>query len=629
MLREMRKTASSWLIKILLGTIVLAFIFMGVGSYRSEKANRVATVNGQSVSLNEYREAYRNLVERMRQQFGNNLNADMLKMLNVKQQAIDGLVDQKLLLQEAADMQLQVTDDELQKSIREMAVFKNEGVFDAQRYKTLLSRVMMSPEQFEMKQREMMLSDKVRSLVAENAKVSEMEAREWYSMENTEVSIEAVLFSPSRYTEIQPSEDEVKAYFEKNKEKYKTEPECKVRYVRFGPESYREAVSISAAEIADYYNANREQFVTPKTVEARHILIKIDEGADQALVDDAKKRAEDVRKKSLEKGADFAELAKKYSEGPTKDKGGYLGAFRREAMVKPFSDKAFSMKAGEISEPVRTRFGWHVIKVEKVNEAKTDSLEEATAKIRKQLTDDKAKNIAYDEAESFFEITVDGEDFSAAAEARQLKVETTDYFTEKGPTGIPQSRKFAEAAFELPQMEISDILDLGNTYYLLQVLEKVPEQTAKFENVSEQVSKDLIAMLQDEKASAEAEKFLKSMQEGETLAEMAKQLELEVIRTGFFKKNGSIPNIGYEKAVSEAAFELSPEKRWPEKVIKGQKGYYVIRFDEKKLPDSADFEKERQQIVDRLLEQKKRGLFEDWLARLREGSEIVIQEDML
>ncbi len=151
-------------------------------------------------------------------------------------------------------------------------------------------------------------------------------------------------------------------------------------------------------------------------------------------VDSARQKAADIHAKAVA-GEDFAELAKTYSEGPTKDKGGYLGTFERDRMVKPFADKAFAMSAGEISEPVRTRFGWHVIKVEQVNPASTATRQEAEPEIRKKLTERKAKTVAYDVAENLLDRFYDADDLLELAEEPDVRVATTSFFTRtQGPT---------------------------------------------------------------------------------------------------------------------------------------------------------------------------------------------------
>ena len=198
------------------------------------------------------------------------------------------------------------------------------------------------------------------------------------------MDLDYVLFEPGQFKNIQPTADEIQKFFDEHKETYKTDPEIKVRYLHLNPKNFEAGVTVTAEDIRDYYESNTDKFKDPKTVQARHILIKVDQNAKPEEVESAHQRAEDVLKLARE-GQDFAALARQYSEGPTKTKGGDLGTFRREAMVKPFADKAFSMKAGDISDPVRTRFGWHIIKVEKVNQASVLSFDDAKKKIQKKL----------------------------------------------------------------------------------------------------------------------------------------------------------------------------------------------------------------------------------------------------
>jgi peptidyl-prolyl cis-trans isomerase D len=199
-------------------------------------------------------------------------------------------------------------------------------------------------------------------------------------------------------------------------------------------------------------------------------------------------------------GKDFAELAKQYSEGPTRDKGGYLGKFKKEAMVKPFADMAFSLKAGEIGEPVRTQFGWHIIKVEKVNEASITSFDDAKKNIQKNLTDDMAKSLAYDEAETVSDDAIEEEDLINAAKERNMKILTTDFFSSKGPIkGIKDSSKFASIAFNLTDKEISNVEEFENGYYILQLADKIQPKIPALDKVKEQVRLELIREKQDEK----------------------------------------------------------------------------------------------------------------------------------
>ena len=626
MLSLMRKHAGTWMIKIILGAIVIVFVFWGVGSYRSRQTGRVADVNGTVITLNDYRTAYNNIVEQARQSFGNNLNEELIKALQLKKRALDQLIDRALLLQEAEKLKIQVSDEELAQTIKGIRAFQTAGVFDNRRYLNMLSRTQLSPENFEEQQREALIIDKLQNFIAGNVKVSELEAQEWYKWNNTKVDLDYVLFEPGQFKNIQPTADEIQKFFDQHKENYKTDPEIKVRYLHLKPEDFEAGVTVTAEDIKDYYESNLEKFKEPKTVQARHILIKVDQNAKPEEVESARQRAEAVLKLARE-GQDFAALARKYSEGPTKTKGGDLGTFRREAMVKPFADKAFSMKAGEISDPVRTRFGWHIIKVEKINPAKTRSLDEARQDIQKTLKTERSSNLAYDEAERVYDATFEGRDLADIAQERNLKLMTTKFFTQKNPPKqIKDGARFASVAFSLPLNEASDIQEFSDGYYLIEVVEKVPPKIPELKAVEDSVKKDVIKEKQDAKALSEAKRFLAEIKNGLSFDAAGRKFKLQPKKTGFFKRNESIPNIGREPAIAQKAFNLSDHDRLSGEPLKGQKGYYVISLSERKEPDLSGFEKEKTAVTERLLQQKTFKTMDAWLKRIKGESQISIEE---
>lgn len=629
MLQDMRKQASSWIIKVLLGIIVIVFMFFGVGSFRTKLGNYVATINGQQISKEEYNTAYKNMIQELQQRFGDNLSPEMIKMFQVEKKAMDRLIAQTLILQEAERLGIAVSKDELKAAIREMPVFQKNGGFDYKTYKTLLDRIQMNQEKFEFNQKKLMLVNRLQGLILDSIKVSDSEAKSWYNWQKEQVDINFIRFSPDKIEGITPTEEEIKTFYDKYKNKYKTDAKVKVRFLKFASDAYASKVELTPEEISAYYHDNPEMFSTPKTVEARHILIKLNPSASDEIVEEARKKAQDIHKKATKINQDFAELAKKYSEGPSKSNGGYLGAFKKDAMVKPFSDKAFSMKAGDISEPVRTDFGWHIIKVEKVNEAHTKTLEEAEPAIKKTLISEKTKSMAYDEALTVFEVSIDGDDLIKAAAEKSMKVQTTDFFTKKtGPKiSIPDRSKFISMAFDLPDMEISDVLELNNAYYILQVVEKVPQQVSDLADVKDKVTQDLIKEMTDKKASENANTFLAALKNGASMKAEAEKQGLEMQTTGFFTRNEAIPIIGRENSVSNEAFMLNHENKLPEQVINARNEYYVIEFKEKKYPDAKDFEKEKTSIIETIKQQKSSNALELWIADLKAKSEINIKDE--
>ena len=630
MLSLMRKHAGSWLIKVLLGGIAITFIFWGGYQATSRRSGRVASVNGETIAVEEYRITYKRLIEQVQQRFGNDLDEEMIKSLQLPKQAINQLVDQMLMRQAATELDLRVSDEDLSRSIKSISAFQTAGVFDPRLYKLVLDRNNLSPESFEVSQRDSLLVEKLNNIITGSVKVSDDEALEWYNWNNATVDLEFVVFEPDRYPDIAVTAEEIQQYFEGAKDSYKTEQQLKVRYLNFEPRNYVAKVEIPEVEISEYYEEHPAEFQNPKTVEARHILIKVGQDAAGEEAAKAKEKIEDILKKARE-GQDFAELAKQYSEGPSKDKGGYLGSFKREAMVKPFADKAFSMQAGEVSDPVRTRFGWHIIKVEKVNEATVSTLADAKDQIRKKLTDEYARQLAYDGAEFIFDATFEGDKLESVATENQLVVHTTDFFSSRGgpAKGVQNKEAFAKAAFELPEGEISEIQDFGDGFYLMEIMEKRPALIPELAVVEGKVRADLIKEKKGEKANMDAEALLSALKDGADMATASKEFDLKAQSTGLFKRNDSIPNIGFERGISSAAFELSAQNNLPPEVIDGPKGYYVIKFKQRKAPPVVDFDKEKESILNRLLQQKRFKTFQAWLEQKKKSSEIVIEEDLL
>ena len=209
MLRLMRENTGSWIIKIILGLIVLVFIFLGMGSVGSKKGNQVALVNDTPITMDAFRRSYQNVIEQMRQRFGDNLNDELLKLLQVKKMAMNRLVEDRLVSLEADRLELTVSDEELQASLISIPAFQKDGKFDIDTYRRVLARNRLSPEVFEPMQRETLRQTRLRELVLNNIKVTDLEARAWYRESATQVSIDYLFSNPDQFQDITPTDEQV------------------------------------------------------------------------------------------------------------------------------------------------------------------------------------------------------------------------------------------------------------------------------------------------------------------------------------------------------------------------------------------------------------------------------------
>ena len=630
MLQFMRDKASSIIIKGVLSLVILAFIFLGIGNFREQQEVTAATVNEEIVTGREFQYTYQRLLDTYRQQFGGALNDDLLKMLNLKEQAMNQLISEKIILQQADRLGLNVSDSELAASISSIPAFQNNGRFDKNRYNRLLQSNRMTAAAFEQNQKQALLVDKLRTLITDSVLVSDNEARQWFDWENARVKITAAVFTAEGRTGVDPAEAAVAAYYEEHKDRYKTPEKRKITYVRVAPARYLSEVKVTEEEIADFYQANQDLYWNEETVEARHILISLEQDADEARVEEARQKAADIYAMVTDEGKDFAETARQYSEGPSAGEGGYLGAFTREDMVAPFSEKAFSMVPGEISEPVRSQFGWHIIKVEKVTPAFTTPLDEVRADIEKLLLDQKAGEYAYEEALTLFDMALDTDSLEQAAAARNLTAVTTGAITQNDTLAdVEAGRTMVRQAFEFAEKEISDVITEGNTHFLFQVTEVVPAAVPPLESVQARVIEDLREQMQKEAARAEAESVLEKVKAGQTLEAACAGTQAEIVATGFFGRTGEIPDIGNEPALSGAAFDLTENQPVAPNVVEGRSDYYVVVLNDRKAPEASEFEEKRDAVVKRLTAQKKNEVFMSWLKAMRQESDITIDEAFL
>ena len=621
----MRRHAKSWLIKFLIGMIAVVFIFYFGYSFTSRSGVKIAYVNGEPISGMEYQKTYRRLLEALQRDYKNVWSENLIEVFDLRNRALENLIDGKLVSQEARKIGLDITDKEIQKEILAYPAFQYKGRFDESRYRALLSQNRMKPEDFEASIAQELLQRKLRQFLMTFSPVTEQEVLDQYTFSKQKVKISFVQFLPKNFEKSVVLEPQaMESYFEDNKETYRVPEKIKIAYITIDPESFKGDVSITDRQVEDYYEDNREMFKQEKEVRARHILFKLDRNASVEEEEKVREKASRVLEKARG-GDDFANLAKKYSEGPTAPKGGDLGYFSRGRMAKPFEEASFKMKKGEISELVRTRFGYHIIKVEDVKEARAKTLEEVQGDIKKTLTHMASTDLAHEKALSLIDQMPYEVDLSQYAERHKVPIKQSGYFSSNETIpDIGGDDKLRKSIFSFEKNDVSEVLEFKGKFHIIQVVDKKSSHLPELKDVTERVKKDFASHLATLEAKSAAEEYLAELKGGKDWKELAKERNFTPKTTDFFTRNDYIPKIGYARDLQEAAFGLNESRNYPDGVFETDKGVIVIRFEGRKGIDMAKYEEEKENYRMSLLRTKNQVVYGHWLEDLKGRAEIEI-----
>ncbi|UCH06374.1 MAG: SurA N-terminal domain-containing protein [Deltaproteobacteria bacterium] len=622
----MRKHTKGILIKIIVGLIAVVFTFWGIYTIRGAKPGaKIAYVNGDLISGVEFEALYRDMLRSFQQQYKEYWNENLLKALNIEQRALESLINKRLISQEAARLGLGITDEEIADAIYNYPAFQINGQFDEGRYRFLLSQNRMQPADFEAGIKLDLLGQKINQTITSFLPITEAEVLSYYTYQNEQIALGFVSFNPDDFkgsgevTDVKRDE-----YFQENKEKYRIPAKIKIASLTIDPSGYLDKVTVAEDEISEFYELNPEAFKEPEQVKARHILFKVPPGASESEDTKAKEEALAILEKA-KGGEDFATLAKEHSQGPTASKGGDLGYFSRGQMVKPFEELAFSLNKGEIGGPVKTQFGWHLIKVEDKKPAIVKTLPEVRDQIEASIKQDMAREMANERMLTLMDQMPYDLDLATYAAQHGLTVKETDFFPKDGPIpGFGSNEQLLRSINVLEKSEVSDIIEHEDKFHLIQIVDTQDSYIPEISEVSDQLDSDLKKHLSLVAAKEEAKRYLEELKGGAGWPEQARKKGLKTDETGLFRRGGSIPSIGYAPFLSEAAFSLSDQKRYPDDVFEVDNKVYVIRWLNKKGIDMTDYEKEKDDFKQMLLATKERRVFDAWLKSLKDRAEIKI-----
>ena len=631
-LRDHAHGLMAWIIVIL---ICIPFALWGINEYFSAASQViVAKVNGDELELKEFQQGYQRYRQQLQSLLGGQIPAAFHED-RLKEQSLNQMVAALLEQQTAAEAGMRVGDRQVSKTIQSLPAFQRDGKFARDLYERQIEANGMTPAVFEEKVRRDLLTEQLRQAVAATAFVSKNDA-DWVAAGDAEKRAIAYINLSAEPVKaaLQTKDEDVLAYYDKHRDRYMSPELVKVLYIELSLTDMAKEVAVNEDAVKAYYDAHAANFTVPEQRRARHILIQLAKDASASDEAAARTRALEILGQARS-GQSFETLARERSEDlGSKAQGGDLGFFGQGVMDPAFDKTVFEMKPGELSEPVRSRFGYHIIRLEEIKAGSTKGFDEARADVEKAYRREQAERQFFEQAEQLATLTFENPDtLEVAAKQLGLSVQESDFFPRTGGAGIAAQEKVFDAAFSpevLEERGNSEVLDLGDEHaVVLRVKEHRPAERRKLD----EVRSEILSTIQSEKAKVMTEErgkaLLKRLQDGEDRAKLAAAEKLE------WK---DVPDLGrrtdqVDPAVRHSAFRLPrPAGTGPSYggVALDGGDYALIAVlgvtdgDPAKLTD-----KERQDTRERLQRAASDAAWQDFIAGLRANADVAIFKDKL
>ena len=495
MLQAIRDRTTGWIAWFIVGLIAITFALWGVDSYlRDDVAAQAAKVNGVEISEAALSRAVQRQRIQMQRLLGENYAPGMIDESLLRTSALEGLIQKQLLLEMADEEGFVISDQLLAATIQGIPDLQEGGMFSRERYELLLRQQGMSPAGFEMDMRADMLVNQITSGFSATVGISEAELARIHALQSQQREVEYLLISAARIAEqFTPDDGDIERYFEANRDAFRAPEQLRLEYLEISREQVAGEVPVDEEAIQAYYQRNQHAFGTEEQRAARHILIQVAATADDGEVAAARERILEARAR-IRDGEDFASVARELSDDPgSAAQGGDLGRFGRGMMVPEFEEVAFSLTQGELSEPVRSPFGFHLIEVTGIEAGDVKPLEEVRDAIIASLREFQVDTLFMDRAEILANTTYEQPGTLAAA-AEQLGLETraSDWITRQGGEGIGRYPAVVAAAFD------DEVFQRGNNsdpievepgrLVVVRLLDHRPAQPRPLEQVREEVA---------------------------------------------------------------------------------------------------------------------------------------------
>jgi peptidyl-prolyl cis-trans isomerase D len=620
---------------LVLAASMVTYLIPGfTGDTSNTESGVVASVGGREI----HREEIARLVQA--QARGNQIPEFYLPIM--RQQALKQLIQQAEIQYESERMGLKVSDQEFRDGLRYgpygQALFPGGKWIGAEKYKEMLSQGGGTVESFEREYRLGLLQEKLINVIGANATVPDSEVEQAYKDENTKVKIQYAVLKLDDITKtIKPTDTELKAFYDANLARYTNSiPEKRqIKYFLISEKSIADKVTVDPGEIQRAYSANQEGYRVPARVKVRHILIETpkpgpDGKVDQKAVDDARAKAMDVLKQA-KATSDWTELAKKYSADPgSKDKGGELGWLGKGQTVAEFDKVAFSQSKGQISDPVQSSFGFHIIQTEDKEDAHLKPLAEVRPALEETLKQDKIKS----------EMAKASADAEATAQKQGLEKAASKYGAQAVESnlighndalpGIGPQPPLMDAVFAATNKSGPQATQTPQSTVVFEVTKIVPPRTPSFEEIKDRVTSEFKNQRAAAILSTKTREMGDRARAEHDLAKAAKEAGAMLKTSELVSRTQPVPDIGSMSGPANVAFTLKQgEISGPLNLGASQA---VLQVAERQEPATSgpEYDKQRDQLRERLSGQKRQQVINQFVtdlgARLEKEGKVKINK---
>lgn len=634
MLDLMRRHARSWLIKVALGGIIIVFIFWYGWSGPADKSQTYAArVNGTVISYDQFYNVYESELEKIRLRFGGALPPELMQKVNLKKSVITGLVHQVLMLQEADRLGMFVTDEDLARDVKSNPQFQRDGVFDPNMYRMYLQSIKLTPATYEQTRKQELLQEQLIRLLTDSVKTDPEEIKRWWHFQNDKVVLSVLLIKPEVKETKEIDQKALESFFRKNEKKYEIPESLNLKYVVFSAADLEKKIDVTEDEIHDYFVMHPKDFVVPEKVHVKLILLKTPEGGDQNAADEVKAKAAELLKR-IRAGEDFEALARAESQDATSaEKGGDLGFIAKGSLATELEEAAFKTEVGSVSEPVKTKQGYYLIKVVEKQPEVARPYEAVHDEIKAKLLETKARKQLPAVAEDFYEQVYRTEDLEGQAKKFGFPVWEQNFVSRKGALDhVGSDPEIIEDAFRLKTGEVSKMVKTGDTYVVTKLISRNKARMPSLDEVRDQVVKDYLKDQARLEAENKADAIIKALKESPDKAnEMISQMGLTwenldpVSRTA-----GFVPSLGNSSDVTEMLSIISMESPvFARPIVVEDGAAAVVKLTGVEKASDEQFKKDAAAFESWVSEVRKTEFLKGWIKLLEDRSKIEINDKLM